>query len=118
MLFRYVAPAIHVVKSASPTSVREGGAGGDQVTYTYQVTNTSTGRAHDPTPVARSGGRHSTAVNQRGESTTDGILQHTETWPYTLSVTPPARIVCTSHTTTAMAVGMTIASNQVSGTGS
>src|SRR5438876_814381 len=36
-----VAPAIHVVKSADPTSVSEGGVGSQSVTYTYLVTNTS-----------------------------------------------------------------------------
>ena len=35
-------PAITVVKTANPTSVTEGGVGGQSVTFTYVVTNTST----------------------------------------------------------------------------
>src|SRR5207302_1294190 len=106
-----VAPAIHVVKSASPTSVREGGVGGDQVTYSYQVTNTSPAGASDPlhgvtlgdsdgTPVAVLSGGFNV-----GDTNHDNILQNTETWQYTLTVTPPAQNAGTSHTNTATASG-------------
>src|SRR5206468_4151390 len=86
-----VAPAIKVVKTASPTSVREGGVGGDQVTYTYLVTNTSPAGAQDPLHGVTLGDSDGTPVYVSGDANTDGILQNTETWTYTLTVTPPAQ---------------------------
>ncbi|MBA1144223.1 hypothetical protein, partial [Mesorhizobium neociceri] len=41
-----VAPSIHVAKTADPTSIDEGSA--TDVTYTYEVTNTSAAGAFDP----------------------------------------------------------------------
>src|SRR5439155_1227056 len=118
-----VAPAIKVVKSADPTSVREGGVGGDQVTYTYLVTNTSPAGASDPlssVTLSDTDGTPAAVLNgdgfNVGDSNEDNILQAGETWKYTLTVTPPAQDVGTSHTNKVTATGTDDEGNTATGT--
>ena len=83
-----VAPAIGVVKTASPTSVSEGGVGSQAVTYTYAVTNTSAAAGVDPlsgVTLADTDGTPTLVSNGDG----DALLEAGETWIYTLTVTVP-----------------------------
>ena len=99
-----MAPAIGVVKIASPTSVSEGGAGSQAVTYTYAVTNTSPAAGVDPlsgVTLADTDGTPTLVSNGDG----DALLEAGETWIYTLTVTLPPQDAGTSHTNTATATG-------------
>ena len=85
-----VAPAIDVVKTASPTSVSEGGVGSQAVTYTYAVTNTSPAAASDPLSGVTLADTDGTPTFVGGDTNSDNLLEAGETWTYTLTVTRAA----------------------------
>src|SRR5205809_107325 len=95
-------PAIQVVKSVSPGSVLEG-TSGQNVTYSYVVTNTSAAST-DPLSVVLSDS-DGTPTFVGGDSNNDGLLQQDETWSYTLTVAAPVGNVGDSHVNTATATG-------------
>ena len=86
-----VAPAIGVVKTASPTSVSEGGVGNQAVTYTYAVTNTSPAGTDDPLSGVTLADTDGTPTFVGGDTNNDDVLEAGETWTYTLTVTVPRR---------------------------
>jgi hypothetical protein len=101
-----VKPSIAISKSASPTSVREGGVGGDQVTYTYHVTNTSPAGINDPLHNVVLGDSDGTPVRQPDlVGNNDALLEAGETWVYTLTSTPPAQNTGSTHANTANVSG-------------
>src|SRR5438094_695067 len=57
-----------------------------------------------------------TSTSVRRNANSDGILQNTETWVYTLTVTPPAQNAGTSHTNAASASGTDNENNTATGT--
>src|SRR5438874_7356714 len=75
-----VAPAIQVVKSASPTSVREGGVGGEKGSEQDRITITSTAGVPAPSSNVTLGDTDGTPTYVIGDTNNDSILQNTETW--------------------------------------
>ncbi|MEA2620128.1 MAG: hypothetical protein QOC97_901, partial [Chloroflexota bacterium] len=89
------APAIHVVKSADPTTLP---AGGGPVEYTYLVTNTGNVPL---TGVTVTDDKCTTVTGPTGDAGNDGVLGLTETWTYTcttsLAVTTTNTVTATGH---------------------
>ena len=88
-------PAIHVVKSADPTTLP---AGGGPVEYTYLVTNTGN---VDLTGVTVTDNKCSPLTGPTGDAGSDHILGLTETWTYTcttsLTETTTNTVTATGH---------------------
>jgi uncharacterized repeat protein (TIGR01451 family)/fimbrial isopeptide formation D2 family protein len=79
-------PAITIVKDG-PATAHEG----DQVTYTFDVTNTGdTATLAGVTVTDTVGAEVSNAVYVSGDTNNDGLLQKTETWHFTINYTIPA----------------------------
>jgi uncharacterized repeat protein (TIGR01451 family)/LPXTG-motif cell wall-anchored protein len=89
-------PAIHIEKSAAPTSLP---LGPGSVTYTYTVTNPGT---VDLSAVSVVDDKLSPVVYSSGDANADSLLQTTETWIYTGSMVLQAT---TSNTATATGTG-------------
>jgi len=89
------APAIHVVKSADPTTLP---AGGGPVEYTYLVTNTGNIAL---TGVTVTDDKCATVTGPTGDTGSDGVLGLTETWTYTcttsLTATTTNTVTATGH---------------------
>ena len=86
-------PAIHVVKSADPTSLP---IGGGPVEFTYLVTNTGNVAL---TGVTVTDNKCATVSGPTGDSGNDGVLGLTETWTYTCTTSLTAT---TTNTVTAI----------------
>ena len=97
-------PEINLVKQVDPDSVREGGVGGDQVTYTYTLTNTSPSGIFDPLSDVTLTDTDGTPVFVSGDDG-DDLLEVGEIWVYTLTITPPPQNAGTTHTNTAEVTG-------------
>src|SRR5262249_49833205 len=105
-----VKPAISVTKTASPTTVSEGGVGNQQVTYTYQVTNTTgynlplllnlTDNNGTPNP-----SDDFTPTYVSGDTNLDGKIGTDEVWTFTKTVTVPIEDAGATLTNTVDATG-------------
>src|SRR5258708_6907994 len=112
-----VAPAIQVVKSATPTTVSEGGVGNQTVTYTYAVTNASPASTDPLTLVSLiddngTPGNTSDDVNLLtagtfvgGDANNNGLIDKGETWTFTYTTTVPVGNAGATRTNLVTAAG-------------
>src|SRR5436309_1933703 len=96
-------PASRKKKSASPTSVSEGGVGSQSVTSTYPLTKTTRASSFPNTPAPTD--IDTLSLHDALPIYSNGLLDQGETWVYTLTVTAPTQNAGTSHTNTATASG-------------
>ncbi len=97
-----VTPSINVTKTPNVSSVEEEGVGNQQVTYTYDVTNTSAAST-DPLSSVVLNDTDGTPTYVSGDTNHDGMIDDGETWVYSLTVTVPSQEEGTTHTDTVTA---------------
>ena len=99
-----VAPSLSVTKTASPTSVSEGGVGNQLVTFTYTVTNTSSAST-DPVTITSLSDSAFGPLAGDADCQVGTVLAPGASCSFTASFAVPSQDAGTSHTNTFTANG-------------